>query len=819
MAYDGTIRIDTRVDGKGFNSGVKNMMGSLKGMAAAVGIAFGVGAIVRFGATAVQEASKLAGAMTGLQSVLSGQGRSFADAQKFINDYTKDGLIPATNAIVAYKNLALRGYDDSQIQQVMQALKDSSAFARASHLTMGEAVQTASEGLKNENSILVDNAGVTKNVSKMWDDYAKSIGTTAAMLTQQQKVQAEVNGIMEESKYQTGDAAKISGSYAGMVAALGTSFYNLKTAIGNAIIPVLSAIIPYIKAVVDWFVVLFNTIARVIALFFGVSISAADTAASTGEAAANTEAAAGGAGDLADNTKAAGKAAKGALAAFDELNVLATQEATGGTGGAGVGGIPGIGDIGAGEPIDLIPDEWADDIAAFKETLLGMLEPAIEALERLKEALEPLGILVWEGLQWAWENILVPFGTWVITEAVPAFLDLLAGAVTVLTTALEILKPVGIWLWENFLQPIAEWVGDKVIEGLQWLTEKLYAFSDWMKENPEYVQTFGVILGVLAAVFVIATIAIWAFNIAVAVLTSPITLVILAIAALTVIIVALVKYWEVIKEKAGLAWDWIVAKWQQAAAWFNTKVVEPIKNFFAPMWEFIKILAHDAWLLIQYVWEKASTWYWENVIEPLRTFFSELWEEISGFFSTAWDKVVEIWGGVSAWFKTTVTDPIKEGFKIALDWIKEKWETIFNGISKFVKGIINTIIDLINGLLQAVVAGINGLINAANRVGSAIPGYIPIPNVVAPQIPKLASGAVIPPNAEFLALMGDQRHGRNLEAPEELIRQIVREESGGTDIRISFEGTLGALIRELKPRIDRENMRIGRSLISGGVTN
>ena len=45
-------------------------------------------------------------------------------------------------------------------------------------------------------------------------------------------------------------------------------------------------------------------------------------------------------------------------------------------------------------------------------------------------------------------------------------------------------------------------------------------------------------------------------------------------------------------------------------------------------------------------------------------------------------------------------------------------------------------------------------------------------------IPYLAKGAVIPPKSEFLAVLGDQKNGRNIEAPEDLIRQIVREESG-----------------------------------------
>ena len=47
-------------------------------------------------------------------------------------------------------------------------------------------------------------------------------------------------------------------------------------------------------------------------------------------------------------------------------------------------------------------------------------------------------------------------------------------------------------------------------------------------------------------------------------------------------------------------------------------------------------------------------------------------------------------------------------------------------------------------------------------------------------VPYLATGAVIPPRSEFLAVLGDQKNGRNLEAPESLIRQIFREETGSS---------------------------------------
>ena len=46
---------------------------------------------------------------------------------------------------------------------------------------MGEAIKSAAEGIKNENSILVDNAGVTKNLSVIWDEYAASIGNIMGM--------------------------------------------------------------------------------------------------------------------------------------------------------------------------------------------------------------------------------------------------------------------------------------------------------------------------------------------------------------------------------------------------------------------------------------------------------------------------------------------------------------------------------------------------------------------------------------------------------------------------------------------------------------
>lgn len=133
----------------GFQKGVKRAM---KGLGLALG-GLAIGKLVK---DSLSAASELEGAFVGLESILDGQGRSFNKAQGFINDYIKDGLVPLGNAVTAYKNLAQRGYDDTQIQQTMTRLKDAAAFGRQSHLSLGEAVSTATEGLRNEVSTLVN---------------------------------------------------------------------------------------------------------------------------------------------------------------------------------------------------------------------------------------------------------------------------------------------------------------------------------------------------------------------------------------------------------------------------------------------------------------------------------------------------------------------------------------------------------------------------------------------------------------------------------------------------------------------------------------
>lgn len=848
MAADGRITIDTHIDGKGFNQGIEGIVASLGKVAAAVGIAFGIGAIINFGATAVKTASKMNSALTGLQYLLEKQGKSFAIAQQFINDFTSDGLVPATNAINAYKNLALAGFGESEIEKMLYRIKDAAAFGKAEHLTLGEAIETATSGIRQENSILVDNAGITKNLAKMWDEYADSIGTTANSLTEAQKRNAIFLGIMKETEVMAGASEKLAGSYAGKVAALGASFLNFKVAVGDAIIPVLSAIIPYVKAAVDWLTVLFNTFAQFVQAFFGVDMSAsvAGYEASMEAITGNTEAAVGAQEDLKDAAKETGKAAKGALAPFDQLNVLA-KETGKDAGGGPIVPDPGSAGGGKGDPAGGISDEILAKVEAFKAQLMGFLQPTIDALGRLRDALTPLGETIWAGLKWAWDNILVPMGAWVMSEALPAFLDLVASGANFLNEALIALQPLGTWLFDNFLKPAAEWAGQAFIDLLGQLTQKLNDLATWVRENPEDFRTMVVEVAaffaawkfsefaVSAAAFIghllattgvlIGNTAAWIANTAAKIADKAETIAIMALYAGDFLKNLATSAIRLATETGA----WIAS----TAAKIAANVAQVAMNVAVGIWNGIAVVA------------SAVTWAFGAAVAFLTSpiglviiaiiaiiavivLLIAYWPQISKAASEAWAWIVQKWSEAGDWFNTNVGEPIKDAFDSALKWINETWESTWGGITEFAKGQINLIIDFINGMIAAIASGINAVIGGMNSIHVTVPEWVPgfggqswgvsLPLVSAPSIPRLATGAVIPPNAAFAAILGDQRSGVNVEAPADLIRQIIREELGGAaegDTNVTVPVYLDSeKIYEGQQRVSR---RHGRSLLAGGL--
>lgn len=111
------------------------------------------------------------------------------------------------------------------------------------------------------------------------------------------------------------------------------------------------------------------------------------------------------------------------------------------------------------------------------------------------------------------------------------------------------------------------------------------------------------------------------------------------------------------------------------------------------------------------------------------------------------------------------------------------WEQAWEGIKEMLKGVLNGIIGFLNMVLTGLTGAVNAVITVANRLKFTVPDWVPkiggqtfgfkFKTVTAPQIPYLAQGAVLPANKPFLAMVGDQRHGTNIEAPLATIQQAV----------------------------------------------
>lgn len=830
---DGYLTFDTKLNTSGFQKGIgsiSSMFGKLGAVAAA---ALSVAAITNFGKASVQAATQMESKFKGLQFLMNANNRSMQEATTFIQQYTADGLVPMTSAYEAYKNMVSRGYETDQIEKMLNVMKDAAVYARQGQFSMGEAIEKTTMGLRMENSLLTDSVGIQKNVAKMWQEYAREIGTTANNLTMAQKRQAEFNGFMREGGVFAGAAAEYTNSYAGRTAALSASFLNLKVAVGNAIVPVLNAIIPAVSQVVLWFTKLFNIVGQVMNLLFGTAVGMADAEAAMAD---NAEATAAAMGDTAANTEAAGKAAKGALASFDKLNVL-SQETSGG--GAGAGG----GEAGSGLPS---PAEAGglnaelDTLALKLAKISGMIKDAfqagdfsqlglqlsngiISALTSAREAIQSfdfrrMGADAADGFDRVVNSVKTFLDNINFLQIGRQYAGLISDAIKgMLDTVISFLQTAN---WQNVGTTI--WTGITSAIAYVW---GLITGADWGGIISRLFELLGSALGAAAALIEGLGKAIWE--------------------SLKQAWTKTLEYFQGFKDEAGGdIWQGLLDGIVNAAVgiyeFFRDKIVKPFIEGFKRAFGIASpstVMAEQGVDIIEGLkqgienaWNAAVGWFDERIIAPLKSWFSEAWNSIKDFAFNAWIDIENVWSTASNWFSDNVIEPIKNAFDTAFQKIKEFVESPFVNLGEFVRGIFNGVIGFLNGLLSGLTSGINSVINAMNNISFSIPDWVPlfggrsfgvnIPNVSGLQIQPLATGAVIPPNAPFMAVVGDQRSGTNIEAPEALIRQIVREEVGGMgnqNITITFGGTMGELVRQLKPHIERENSRVGNTMLAQAV--
>lgn len=734
----------------------------------AIGVAFSAAAVVSFGKKCVEVASETQSAWVGLSSILNGQKKSFGEANRFIQNYISDGLVPLNNAVTAYKNLAARGYSTEQIEKTMTALKDAAAFGRQASYSYGDAISTATEGLKNENSILVDNAGVTKNVAKMWEDYAKSIGTTTNALTQQQKIEAEVNGIMEETKWQTGDAAKYATTFAGRVAKLSATFTSLKTEIGNVIIPILNLFIfiPAIQTALDALLKFLGLLKTAMA---SIGLEMPDVTSLGGVTAGATEAA-----EAIDNTgtaaEKAAKKVKKAFASYDEINVLSKSSASDtGTGGssagasgveaATIGGVNSLKDqlSSASAELGTFFDPLADAWQAHGEPIVQSIK---NAFNNLKEVGKGVGDVIknwWQGEGGrSFANTTLELFEKIaraaerVTKSIKYIWD--NGGKDTFNNLVKILGNVGeiIMIVVGY---IADLYGDLVegfapdaAEGLQGVNDKLSAFNgvlEWLKtDGKPILEGIAYTIGLVGAawlaykgIMIAVEVASKAYAAAQAVVNAvmnanPIGIIVTLVAALIAVIILCAKHWDELKAAASRAWDGIKAVWATVANWFSVNIIEPIKNFFSNLWAGIMTTFANVKTYFQQKFSEA----WaaiKGVFAPVGSFFSGIWETIRSKFSTIGTKVGETMGNA---FKTVV-----------------------NKIISFAE-------RTINGFIRA--------INRAISLINNIPG-VSISPLSELNVPKLAQGGWVAANNPQLAIVGDNTREGEIVSPESKIREQV----------------------------------------------
>lgn len=251
----------------------------------------------------------------------------------------------------------------------------------------------------------------------------------------------------------------------------------------------------------------------------------------------------------------------------------------------------------------------------------------------------------------------------------------------------------------------------------------------------------------------------------------------------------------------------------------------------------------------------------KNVIDGFGKFFKGVF---TGDMKLAAEGAKQIWNGLKQTWNAVVNS-IRDAWSAFVDWLKQKnpalaaifetigkkfsdqyeawkkilkglitfltgvftgdWKKAWNGVLDILKGVWNLVIGTIEGGINFIIDGINLLLSALNKIHFEIPDGVPlvggktiginIPPVSRVQLPRLASGAVIPPNREFMAVLGDQKSGTNIETPLSTMVQAFKQamnETGGAGSRqmtVIFQLDRRELGRTIYQLNNEETQRVG----------
>lgn len=371
------------------------------------------------------------------------------------------------------------------------------------------------------------------------------------------------------------------------------------------------------------------------------------------------------------------------------------------------------------------------------------------------------------------------------------FLNLLSGGMSLLSSVIEALKPLGGWLWDSFLQPIAGWTGGAVVSVLDGLASALEGISSWISKHTGAVQAAAVAAAAFCGAWALGGIA--EFIVSAGSLTAAIKATTVALIASTAAkvkdrfaAVALIAEW--VAAKAALVAQKVAMVASTAAEWLATAATTALGVA-------VNILTSPITLVIAAI----------AALIAIVVLLVKNWDKVKEVASKVWNGVKSVWSSAASWFKSKVLNPLKNGFKL-----------FGNGIISYYEGIANLAIKAVNKIIGAV-----------NKIKFNIPDWVPVIGgkkwgfninpVKEVKLPRLADGAVFKGNDPYMAIVNDQKHGVNVESPlativeamETALRTSDYSGSSTTDVNISFGGTLSALARVLNPYIEAETRRVG----------
>lgn len=455
------------------------------------------------------------------------------------------------------------------------------------------------------------------------------------------------------------------------------------------------------------------------------------------------------------------------------------------------------------------------------------------ALNKLWKALEPFQENIGNGLLWIYDLAILPISKVTINNILPGFLTTFAGAINILNTAINEVKPVFEWLWSSFLEPILSWTGGVIGDVLTAIGDAL----SWIAQNEVAVailegiaiavgivalgmNAINIAMGIFNVIGGIAAAVTTAFGAAMSLLNISILPVVAIIGAVIAVVILLVKHWDEVKEIAIKVWDKIKEIWGTVATWFNEHVIQPIKDFLSPIVDFfkdifttaidnVKIIFENLIIIAQFVWEGIKTvfsiigeWFkekWNNAVSIIKAVFTP----IKDFFSGVWGSIKNIFNVVGTFFKDVFTKafnavksvftPIVSFFSGIFDKIKGIFKkigtTVGQVISGAFKGVVNGVLSTIENVLNSPIKAINGLIKTINKVPGINLGTLKTFN-----LPRLARGGIV--DKPTIAQIGE--NGKEAIMPLERntswidnLAEKLKDKTGGSDRPIKLIVKLG----------------------------